>query len=373
VNEREPSGFETQLANALAGAGTRADCPGAEVLAAFAEGTLREEARTACEEHVSRCSRCQAVLALAMDEVPAVAEVVPFAPRSARPAWRRAVWLAPVGLAASAVLAIWLGRVAPEEARTPSPGAAAIADAPSPARPPDAGSEQVAAGRADEATPPVLRDETRAAESAKESLPAGEDGPSRRTFEPRRQERAARDTVAPSSGEFRPAPPATPEAVGAAAATEGAAPAPPSAPPADAASLQAGSEKTTAAPRARAEADRNGPSTFVSPSGRTVWRLPAEGGVEGILAGTAPAARAAGAHRFLAGAAVSDSIAWAVGEHGTVWRTVDGRAWSPVPSPTTDNLVAVTVESADAAAVVTRAGVRFETRDGGRTWRRATP
>ena len=69
-----------------------------------------------------------------------------------------------------------------------------------------------------------------------------------------------------------------------------------------------------------------------------------------------------------AGSAVSDTVAWAVGHGGAVWRTLDGRAWTRVAGPSTADLVAVVAQDAESAIVTTLEGQRFVTRDGGRTW-----
>jgi photosystem II stability/assembly factor-like uncharacterized protein len=70
-----------------------------------------------------------------------------------------------------------------------------------------------------------------------------------------------------------------------------------------------------------------------------------------------------------AGSAPSPSVCWAVGENGTVLRTIDGAHWQSVSSPTSADLAAVAARNADSAVLTTAGGERFTTSDGGRTWR----
>jgi photosystem II stability/assembly factor-like uncharacterized protein len=65
----------------------------------------------------------------------------------------------------------------------------------------------------------------------------------------------------------------------------------------------------------------------------------------------------------------SPTVAWAVGDEGTVYRTTVGGQWTSVAFPERLPLVAVTVTSAERAVVTTADGRRFATEDGGLTWR----
>ena len=69
-----------------------------------------------------------------------------------------------------------------------------------------------------------------------------------------------------------------------------------------------------------------------------------------------------------AGAAPSSSVCWVVGRSGTILRTTDGEHWSPVPAPSTEDLVAVSASSASDATVTTSSSKTFATFDGGATW-----
>jgi photosystem II stability/assembly factor-like uncharacterized protein len=71
---------------------------------------------------------------------------------------------------------------------------------------------------------------------------------------------------------------------------------------------------------------------------------------------------------LIAGAAPSATVCWIVGRSGTIIRTTDGRHWTPVTSPTADNLTVVAASSANDATIATTTGQKFATADGGATW-----
>jgi len=70
-----------------------------------------------------------------------------------------------------------------------------------------------------------------------------------------------------------------------------------------------------------------------------------------------------------AGAAPSANVCWLVGRAGAVILSTDGRAWRRLTFPEQIDLTAVTAVDARTATVTTADGRRFETADGGRTWR----
>ncbi|HEY2106622.1 MAG TPA: hypothetical protein VGH29_12590, partial [Candidatus Binataceae bacterium] len=70
-----------------------------------------------------------------------------------------------------------------------------------------------------------------------------------------------------------------------------------------------------------------------------------------------------------AGAAPSPTTCWIVGNAGTILRTIDGKHWQRIDSPTSQDLIAVfTIDPSD-ATVTAADGKRFATTDAGRTWR----
>jgi hypothetical protein len=68
------------------------------------------------------------------------------------------------------------------------------------------------------------------------------------------------------------------------------------------------------------------------------------------------------------GMAADAFVCWLVGANGTILRSADGTTWSRVASPTTDNLIGVSVRSAYVATITTSRGKRFQTTNGGRDW-----
>jgi photosystem II stability/assembly factor-like uncharacterized protein len=71
----------------------------------------------------------------------------------------------------------------------------------------------------------------------------------------------------------------------------------------------------------------------------------------------------------VSGTAVSDTVAWAIGREGVVWRTTDGATWMPVSRPAAVDLISIVATSEHEAVVTTAGGRTFHTADGGRTWR----
>jgi hypothetical protein len=87
-----------------------APCPEDDLLAAYADGSLPSEERTAIETHLAACARCAHVLALTMAAGDAaVAGVASPQPPAFGPLWR---WLAPAAAAAAGIV-FWLVVEAP--------------------------------------------------------------------------------------------------------------------------------------------------------------------------------------------------------------------------------------------------------------------
>jgi len=82
------------------------------------------------------------------------------------------------------------------------------------------------------------------------------------------------------------------------------------------------------------------------------------------------AAMPAAATELVAGSSPAQGICWVVGRGGTVWRSVDGRAWQRVTFPEMTDLSVVQAADARSATVMTADGRSFATDDGGLTWTR---
>jgi hypothetical protein len=103
---------------------------------------------------------------------------------------------------------------------------------------------------------------------------------------------------------------------------------------------------------------------------RVLWRIGPSGTIERSEDhGATWSAQVTGAsEKLLAVIPITPTVVWAVGERGTVLRTLDGKTWTRLARPTDEDLIAVQAESAEAATVLTRSGRAFETRESGATW-----
>ncbi len=124
-----------------------------------------------------------------------------------------------------------------------------------------------------------------------------------------------------------------------------------------------------AAPRALSASTTAMLMTISPPGGSVAWIVgkngmirhrDANGGIEMQRSGVST--------DLIAGAAPSATVCWIVGRSGTIIRTTDGRHWTPVTSPTADNLTVVAASSANDATIATTTGQKFATADGGATW-----
>jgi hypothetical protein len=89
-----------------------------------------------------------------------------------------------------------------------------------------------------------------------------------------------------------------------------------------------------------------------SDDGGKTWRAQPAGGATGLLAGSAP----------------STKICWLAGRSGLVLRTTDGERWEQLAAPTTSDLTRISAWSATKATVRAVGGERFSTRNGGKSW-----
>ena len=411
---RRADGFDAHLARALASAGDAGDCPDAEALAAWLDGSLDPSAREACQAHVAACVRCQSVLAAAVrtEDVTATAGVPERqAATVLRFPRRRLAWAAPIALAATVMLAVWVARSARENVGGTLPADTTVAETtPGGARDRELASDMPEKGAAPPAAAaPSSSDvapELRAHSTAARVEPRAPAPPTEPATPGKGRAAAAPPALAkrdaapsapqvaaePASGvlaeakpvEARPAPAPLPAQQNAAAAP---------ATPAD----RVAARETEAPAATRSEMVRapvagpvaaapvtttetRGVTTskglmrslrVASPSGAVEWQvLPGGRLTRTVRDGSADVMFDTG-DDLRALAAWSDTVAWAVGARGAVWRTVDGRAWTRTASPANATLVGIVVHAANRATVTTSDGQRFTTEDGGRTWQRA--
>ncbi len=71
---------------------------------------------------------------------------------------------------------------------------------------------------------------------------------------------------------------------------------------------------------------------------------------------------------FAAGSAPEPRICWLVGRSGVVFLTEDGKSWRKLPSPTSEDLVAVVAKSASNATVTANDDRKWSTDDSGKSW-----
>jgi hypothetical protein len=115
-----------------------------------------------------------------------------------------------------------------------------------------------------------------------------------------------------------------------------------------------------------------------TPSGRILWHAGKGGSIEQSADGgkTWIAQQSPSPKDWLAGAAVSDSVAWLAGRNGAIARTQDGQPWQRVTPPPQaadasgkmPDWASITAQNALSATVTALDGRRFTTRDGGKTW-----
>ena len=71
---------------------------------------------------------------------------------------------------------------------------------------------------------------------------------------------------------------------------------------------------------------------------------------------------------LLAGQALNNTQCWVVGQRGTILLTTDGAHWERIRSPTAADIIGVTAKSADFADIRAADGSRFSTFDRGSNW-----
>lgn len=416
------------------GHGRDSACPDAEVLAAYAEQGLAEEETARWQSHFADCARCQKIIAVlgASGEELAEAEVEKLGSLAAASStartrvaqnaatrwtmiWRRPVfwrWLVPVAGMASAA-ALWLAlrqtpprgalsaqkiastdeapqnKIAPEAAAAPSarPEGTQIAQAdlpPPPASSPSSGAVVRDKEKAQANSSVATRQE--ALKKQEPSRSAAQASPTYEADALESREEAAKDKRVPSARAAEKEQKS--QAGDAPTAAASAAPAAPSIPPPSRVGERAARRDfdTAAGVPAPTRLDALAgnavqPIVFGSPNRRALWRLGSGGRIEHSTdEGQTWQPQGSGVTAdLLAGAAVSEKIAWVVGRGGIIVRTEDGEHWRQVtPPPATQSVAAspgltpdwIGVEARDTlhATIISRDLRRFATEDGGRTW-----
>lgn len=351
-------------------------CPDADTMAAYVERSLTPDEAHVVEAHAATCGRCQETLA-ALASLPS--EPVGTRVRAGK-GWFAGPWawyhLAPLaGLAVLAIVIYVAVRPAPpafeRASRYEDVQLNGSPEADAPVRPPAASQEHAAAPAAPSPSSGIVA--PRAAEPTR---------PKARATERADAEQFA--TVLPDPRTAVPPPPAQarPDAAApadAAAARVAAAPAaPPAMAPPAAGAGQAAEVSAERVPPAPAGADTSRREVLLARkeardgTGEVRWRPGAPGVVErSIDEGRTWEVRPTGTRATLhAVSAVSLEGAWAVGADGVVLRSRDGAVWETRAFPEAVDLVAVVARSHTVAVVTTRDGRRFETTDGGASWRR---
>jgi len=404
--ERQRDAETDRLLRATLQPGVHAEtCPGADMLAAYAEMALSPSERDALDVHFADCHHCQEALAFMARAWPA--------PDTAQPSTSRRWWSLPmrwlVPAAAAAVVVMYVAVrpvIAPYFPPTGPPSEAGQSAAPAQvmadARPPERGAitAEPDASRTGQntllktpdsrATAPTLdalapQSKAKGADQPTLSRTPDDKGPGRMGDTP------AGLPVSGASGAGRIAPPAAPETGGTSRAREAAAgtavaadslkplgtaldearPATPR-PAARAMAPAAARAEVADVPRQQQamKASASPPRDVVSPDGSAMWRIAPGGRVlRSTDRGTTWQAQPTGVSKeLLAGSAPSATVCWMVGRDAAVIVTTDGERWTTRPFSERVDLIAVEAADARSATVTTRDGRRFFTLDGGATW-----
>jgi hypothetical protein len=351
-------------------------CLDADAIAAWLAGALPEAEAAGAERHLSRCVRCQAVLA-ACARMPDDPEMTAIAPR--RVDLR---WVVPIAASVAALLAwaVW-----PREPSAPASDVTAVARVAPTVPPLPARTEKDAAPPSESSTPARRVP----APSAAPARPAAE----QTTPAPPTATTATGEPAAPDVPVTRPEPPPAPPGAPPAAALPA-----PSTPVAGGAAERPREADAEPLSRRMAQAqggersmalDRVGPIEIVAarttarnggPAGRSGiaaaavaqparWRI-GPSGVEHSKNGGSSWASASidSAARLRGGSAPGGAVCWVVGDSGAVFRTTNGTSFTRVPFPAAVDLVAVTAADAERATITPADGRVFTTGDAGATW-----
>ena len=355
-------------------------CVDPETLAAWMEGSLSREQRSAAEHHAAGCARCQAMLASMARTAPAAA---------ARPAWRTVAfrWLVPI-VATATALVLWVAvdrdRISPMAgpARPGVPPTFAGRNQAAPAgseRTPSSGS-----GTGQLSYPAAVAQSREVADAVAPRMDAKEK-PGDPRLEARLEPHASdappqRETLARAD---KPGPPSS--APPAPSVPRSVLPLPLEEPSAKAAGLSERVASADAAASAFAQSATPGatPIDIVSPEPAFRWRVvpPAiiQRSTDGGATWTTQSTRTPGLAlltsgdaaqpvAFTAGSAPARDVCWIVGRAGLVLLSSTGTAWQRRPFPEAADLTAVRAVDARTAVVTTADGRQFSTADGGATW-----
>jgi len=356
------------------------ECPDAEKLAAWAEGTIYGADAEPIEAHVADCQRCQSVIAAfvatepapAMADTPAPSHVVPFPQRSPAVRW------VPIAIgAAAASFLLWMAwpkspAIAPPTtsmARTePSPAPVRREPAPTPEIGPAPKTDLTAAKQIQSRTTPTTRTAEQVSKPvAATPAPAAVVPPAASAVPPP-------VAAAPLPADMvRTQPPTVSQNAGATLQTltradsnantlsfimklpDGGVEFGPTDPVAT----------VTLTPTRQGEAPR-------SPLRNIRWRVMLSGLVEKTMDGGATWSRIVldPAIKITSGASPSTVVCWLVGKSGAVLRSTDGgQTFVKVTAPDPSDLIAITANDARTATVSTSDGRRLTTVDGGQTWK----
>jgi outer membrane biosynthesis protein TonB len=323
-------------------------CLDAETMAAWVDRALPAAEAAAAEAHVADCARCQAVLAVLVQTLPAVATPVPW--------WRRG-WalgtLVPIAVGALA-LAVWIAT--PRSPQAPQVPASSLEQTPT--TPP------AVASTPPPAAPTLAENAPRAEAPAKldrdKQNPAAAPAPARAAASPAEAKKepanAAVDQLRRADAAPAPSAAAAPPAAGPAA----------QAPTAEARQAAPARALGSALNKTAASVD------IVSPDPLVRWRIGAAGSIQRSADGGATfVAQPSGVTQDLtAGMSPQRGVCWVVGRAGTVLVLTNPNLWRRLDFPEPVDLTQVDARDGLAATVTAADGRRFRTSDGGQTWAR---
>ena len=318
-------------------------CIDGETLAAWVERSLPAARAELVEAHLSRCARCQSLMAT-------FARTVPM-PEPRHSFWQhsRLRWLVPITAAATAV-AIWIAL--PTDRGATPPAVSQEADA------------QLESQTQLPSTPPAASPDPRPLDASKNAATdrLGQVGGDANALARRSSEEATRPTGERTSAE-REARVATGDqrtADGALAERIAVAPAAPPVAPGRS--------------EAAAQAQTRAPIEIVSPSPDSRWRIVGTAIERSTTGGKVwEAAVTTSPTQVTAGSSPGPLVCWLVGPGGAVRLTTDGVQFRSVTFPERVDLVGVRATSATIAVVTAVDGRAFRTDDQGVTWAPVAP
>jgi hypothetical protein len=400
--KNDPKGLEKLIAGKLRAQlqAEGPDCAGVETLAAYVDQTLTRGERESLQSHLALCARCQEQVAelVRLSEAEEPARVLALGPAPGRRiAWFRWAWAAPA-LVALVVAGLWYtgefhpllkqqeptvlqAPPAPEPSEAPeelkyaqAPGSPAGRKEVGKVQPEKKAKEEMVSALAPSAPKPSLAYTGRAGGVAgagitTENLAAPAPGviatPSERARLLAPAPPPARDEAVPATHEDR-------------LAARAEVP-PPAAEAAPQATREKAGQQATAVVGGTASKEREtlgfltrgvAAKKAIAPSPAGHWRVGRHGLIQKADASGNWVAQASGVDADLFDITfATPSVGWAVGQAGTVLRTIDGgKTWNKVPIPTRADLILVTASGDLTAQVVTRDGQTLATTDGGKSW-----